>query len=117
MVVEPVAQRGDLVSPETAQRLERPLLGTVADGVELRPVARRETHALAPAGREVAREGRRLTRVESNALAHLDRRVTMRDADEREFHAKWVAGSASRTTTTSANAPRARYAVRRPRHP
>ena len=111
------AERRDLVAAERAQRLERALLGVVADGVELGAVARRETDALAAVRRELARERRRLARVERDALAHLDRRVTMRDADEREPHAKWVAGSASRTTMTSANAPSARYAVRRPRQP
>jgi hypothetical protein len=108
LIREAIRQRSDLVVAERAQSLERATLGVVADDVELRPVARREAHTFAAAVRELARERRGLPRVERDALAHFDGRVAVRDADEKEPHAKWVAGSASRTTMTSANAASAR---------
>src|SRR5262249_56926744 len=56
--------------------------------------------------------------VERDALAQLDRRVVMRGADEDEVrHAKWVAGSARRTTMTSAKPTSATYAARLPDQP
>ena len=51
------------------------------------------------------------------ALAQLDGRAVVRDADENEPHEKCVTCSPSRTTTTSAKPTSARYAARRPRRP
>jgi hypothetical protein len=116
VIREPVREGGDLVAAEETKRLQRLLVGALADHVQLGAVARRETDAL-PVARELARERGRLARVERDALTHLDRGMTVRDADEREPHAKWVAGRASRTTITSANAASATYAVRLPCHP
>ena len=56
--------------------------------------------------------------VERDALAQLDRRVMVRGADENEAHQlKWTAGSARRTTMTSAKPTSATYAERRPPTP
>jgi hypothetical protein len=88
VIDEAVAKRRNLLAAQAAQRVERASLYVVADRVQLGAVARRETDALASVGCELPRERRRPTRIERDALAHLDRRMTMRDADERELHAK-----------------------------
>ena len=67
---------------------------------------------------EPGSEGTRVVTVKGHLLAQLDRCVVVGRADENEAdHAKWVAGRASRTTTTRTNPARARYAARRPVQP
>ena len=96
---------------ENRDRARFCVVGVFGGDVELGAVARREADGLA----ELLRERGRLLRVERNALAELDRRVVMRGADENEAHQlKWTAGSARRTTTTSAKPMSATYAERRP---
>jgi len=104
-VVEPVERRLHLGLEGGEHRNGLPLRGLcVGSGdIQLRAVARRETDGLAPICRQPRRERLRLVPAERDLLAHLDRRAVVRGADEGEtHHAKWVAGRASRTTTTRA---------------
>ena len=72
--------------------------------VQLGPVAGRETHGVACLAGQRGRGGD----VERHALAQRDRRDVVRQADEREPHAKWLRARASRATATSAKPPSAR---------
>ena len=87
MIRKSIRERRDLVAAQGAKSLQRLFLGALADGVELGAVARREADALPRRG-ELARQRRRLAGVQRDPLAHLDGRMTVRDADEREPHAK-----------------------------
>src|SRR5262249_20084441 len=108
VVVHPV---GDRLERLTGQLLERAQRGplVLAGDVHLRPVAGREAHGVA----ERARERRRPVERERHALAQLDRRDVVRDADEREPQ-KWLPARATRATITSTNPARARWAPVRP---
>src|SRR5204863_385037 len=68
-----------------AQRLGGPLLQARARDVELCSVAGREADRLPLVAGELAREVPRLVGIERNALANLERRSAVRDADEREL--------------------------------
>src|SRR3954471_5274281 len=86
----------------------------IAYDVELGSGARREADRFA----ELARDFVGVLAVERDALAELDRSVMVRGADENEVHQlKCTAGSARRTTITSAKPASATYAARRPDHP
>ena len=80
------------------------------DQIQLGAVAGREADRLALLPRQPGRQRLRVVAVERDLLAQLDRRVVMggADEDEAQHQAKWVAGRASRTTTTSAKPARAR---------
>ena len=120
MVAQPVERALDL-RLELRERGDRSALDRVpalAHDVELGAVAGREADGLAAALREPRGERRRLLGVEGDPLPQLERRAMVRGADEDEVHhAKWVAGSAIRTTITSAKPASARYAARRPAQP
>jgi hypothetical protein len=78
--------------------------------VQLCAVAGREADSLTLFPGQPSRERFRILSAECDLLAQLDRRVVVRGADEDEaqHQAKWVAGKASRTTTTRAKPARAR---------
>src|SRR5581483_5615933 len=120
MVVEPVERRLD-VGLELRERGHRsPLRGRAVLGgeIELGAIARRQTGRLPAVLREPRGEGPRLLLLERDALAQLDGGVVVRRADEDEAdHAKWLPGSASRTTTTRTKPASATYAARRPAQP
>jgi hypothetical protein len=109
LVVQPVDDGLQLVPRDALERGERPFVRVVGD-VDLGAVARREAHGIA----EVPRELRGFLRRERDTLAQLDGRDVVRDADERDAHAKWPPASARRTTITSAKPNSATYAARLP---
>src|SRR5207247_4390206 len=99
----------ELLPRDPLESRERVFIRVVGD-VDLGAVARREANCIAELACELCRGLGR----ERDPLAQLDRRGVMRDADERDAHAKWLPASASRTTITSANPTSATYAARRP---
>ncbi len=110
VLVQPVDDAVERLSGHMFERGERLVLVDVRD-VELGAVARREAHRIA----ERPREHGRVVERERHPLAQLDRRDVMREADERERHAKWLPASASRATITSAKPASATTAALRPR--
>ena len=98
LAVQPVEHRAD-VRPRRARASAprrrcsaTPLLDT--GEVELGAVAGRQADGLAARLRPAGGRARRRPPVERHALAHLDRRVMVRGADEDDAHAKWVGGQA-----------------------
>ena len=108
VVVHAVGDRAQRLAGELLERLER-AGAVVAREVDLGAVAGREADGVA----EPAGEGRGPLERQRDALAQLDRRDVMRDADEREGQ-KWLPARTTRATITRPKPTRASCAARRP---
>ena len=96
------AVRAERLARELLQRRERAVVA-LAREVELGAVAGREADRVAEAARQLGRAVER----QRDALAQLDRRDVVRDADERQLQ-KCVPASTMRTTITTAKPASAR---------
>ena len=88
LVPEPVQRRAELLLECEQSRLGLPLrrVGGLLRKVELGPIAGRQADGLATLAGQSAREITRAIEVERSALAQLDGRLVVRNADEDDTH-------------------------------